>query len=87
MFSVPARDDYQVSFFLVVRIYSDTLMTKDYSGKEAPGHKVIIKQFPSFFQTPQGPKGTVSTIYFQNGKDKVKYFLSENYLFPTEIHT
>ena len=62
-------------------------MIKDYSGKEAPGHKVIIKQFPSFFQTPQGLKGTVSTIYFQNGKDKMKYFLSENYLFPTEIHT
>lgn len=77
----------KLSFFLAVKIYSNTLMITDYTGKEAPGHKVIIKQSLSFSKHLKGPKALFLPFTFKMGKVRLSTFYLRNNLCPTEIHT
>lgn len=60
-------------------------MITDYTGKEAPVHKVIIKQSLSFSKHLKGPKALF--LPFKMGKVRLSTFYLRNNLFPTEIHT
>lgn len=81
---MPTRDGYRLlRFFLAVRnlrIYKSLI--KDSSGKEPPGHKVILQQsFLNFCILSNHLKGSKHSFFhsLSKYKDKTKSFLHEEW--------
>lgn len=78
----------KLRFFGAVRICSNTLMITNYTGKEPPEHKAIIKQsLLSFSKHHKGLKALFLPFIFKLGKIRLSTFCLRNNLFPNEIHT